>query len=221
MNVNDVYSIMRFIARKNQLESLSPAEFQYSFNAAQRNYYDFLVGRIEQYRYDRPLPRVGLAMTDNVVSRLTPFQLSSVRTVTTGVATKPADFNKLLSMITPNNYRVYRVEENRLSERLNDSIDPINEANAFYVEQNGSWTVYPSTIATVTVKYLKLPTDVIWNYTLDGSGRPVYNPVGSVSPLWMDNDIDELIARALKILGVSIKENALVSYGQSVINTGE
>jgi hypothetical protein len=221
MNVNDVYSLMRFIARKNQLTSLSPAEFQYSFNAAQRNYYDFLVGRIEQYRYDRPLPRVGLAMTDNVVSRLTPFQLSSVRTVTAGSAPKPADFNKLLSMITPNNYRVYRVEENRLSERLSDSIDPVNEQNAFYVEQNGSWTVYPSTIPTVTVKYLKLPIDVIWNYTLDGSGRPVYNPVGSVSPLWMDNDIDELIARALKILGVSIKENALVSYGQSVINTGE
>lgn len=221
MNVDKVYSIMRFIARKNQLESLSPAEFQYSFNAAQRNYYDFLVGRIEQYRYDRPLPRVGLAMTDNVVSRLTPFQVSSLRTVTSGVASKPADFNKLLSMITPNNYRVYRIEDNRLAERLSDSIDPIDEQNAFYVERNGSWTVYPTATTSVTVKYLRLPVDVIWNYTLDGSGRPVYNPTGSVSPEWMDNDIDELIARALKILGVSIKENALVSYGQSVINTGE
>lgn len=221
MTVDQVYSIMRFIARKNQLESLSPAEFQYAFNSAQRNYYDFLVGRIEQYRYDRPLPRIGLAMTDNVVSRLTPFQLESTISLVAGAATKPANFNKLLSMLTPNDYRVYRVEENRLSERIKDSIDPINEENAFYVETKTSWVVYPATMANVRVKYLRLPVDIVWNYTLDGQGRPVYNPTGSVSPEWMDNDIDELIARALKILGVSIKENALVSYGQSVINTGE
>lgn len=221
MTTDKVYSIMRFIARKNQLESLSPAEFQYAFNSAQRNYYDFLVGRIEQYRYDRPIPRIGLAMTDNVVSRLTPFQESATQTVTAGVAAKPSNFNKLLSMITPNNYRVYRVEENRLTERIQDSIDPIDEPNAFFVELKTGWAVYPTSLPSVTVKYLRLPADVVWNYTLDGNGRPVYNPTGSVNPEWMDNDIDELIARALKILGISIKENALVSYGQSVINTGE
>ena len=109
MNVNDVYRIMRFIARKNQLASLSPQDFQDSFNSAQRGYYDFLVGRIEQYRYDSPKPRVGVAMTDNVVSRLTPFQQSATVSVSAGVATKPANFNKLLSMSTPNNYAVYKI----------------------------------------------------------------------------------------------------------------
>jgi len=222
MNVNDVYSLMRFIARKNQLTSLSPAEFQYAFNSAQRNYYDFLVGRIEQYRYDKPTPRVGLSMTDNVVSRLSPFMLSSTPVVSTGSVTKPVGFNKLLSMSTPNNYSMKRFEQNRLAERLQDSIDPINEANAFYVEESNIWRVYPTTgMATVTIKYLTLPLDVVWAYTLDGSGRPVYNPVGSVSPNWYDNDIDEIVARGLKILGVSIKEGALLNYGQQVIQSGE
>ena len=221
MDVNSVYRIMRFIARKNQLASLSPQDFQDSFNSAQRNYYDFLVGRIEQYRYDSPKSRIGLAMTDNVVSRLTPFQQTSTVSVTTGNATKPADFNKLLSMATPSGYGVYRYEENRLAQRLTDSIDPVNEENAFYVEDNGKWVVYPTTLATVTIKYLKLPTNVVWNYTTDGQGRPVYNPIGSVDPVWMDNDIDELIGRACKILGISIKENALVSYGQGVLQNGE
>lgn len=212
---------MRFIARKNQLESLSPTEFEQSFNSAQRNYYDFLVGRIEQFRYDKPSPRVSLNMSENIVSRLMPFEKSSTATVTAGLVTKPADFNKLLAMYTPNNWRVYRIEENRFSERYQDSIDPINEENAFYVEQSANWRVYPTTLATVTLKYLPVPTDVVWNYTLDGSGRPVYNSTGSVQPLWYDNDIDEIIARALKILGVSIKEGTLINYGQGVINTGE
>lgn len=221
MTVDAVYRIMRFIARKNQLASLSPQDFQDSFNTAQRNYYDFLVGRLEQYRYDSPKPRVGIAMTDNVVSRLTPFQQNDVITVTSGVATKPADFNKLLSMLTSNDYRVYRYEENRIAERLQDSIDPVNEANAFYVEKNGEWVIYPDDLPTVTVNYLSLPTNVVWNYNLDGQGRPVYTPTGSVDPLWYDNDIDELIGRACKILGISIRENALVSYGQSILQNGE
>lgn len=221
MNVNDVYRIMRFIARKNQLESLSPSEFQDAFNTAQRNYYDFLVGRIEQYRYDKAVPRVGIAMTDNVMSRLTPFQMSATPAVTSGSANKPADFNKLLSMLTAGNNRIQRVEENRLAERLNDSIDPASETNAFYVEKPSAWSIYPSTIASIKVNYLKVPNNVVWGYTLDGSGRPVYSAGTSTDPVWYDNDIDEIIARACKILGISIKENALVSYGQSVINTGE
>jgi len=49
----------------------------------------------------------------------------------------------------------------------------------------------------------------------------VYNPVGSVNPQWYDNDIDEVVGRALKILGVSIKEGALLNYGQQVIQSGE
>ena len=221
MNVNDVYRIMRFIARKNQLESLSPSEFQDAFNTAQRNYYDFLVGRIEQYRYDKAVPRVGIAMTDNVMSRLTPFQMSTTPAVTSGSANKPADFNKLLSMLTASNNRIQRVEENRLAERLNDSIDPASETNAFYVEKPSAWSIYPSTIASIKVNYLKVPNNVVWGYNLDGLGRPVYSPGTSTDPVWYDNDIDEIIARACKILGISIKENALVSYGQSVINTGE
>lgn len=221
MDVNNVYNILKFVVRKNQLGSLSPDDFAYAFNTAQRNYYDFLVGRIEQYRYDSPRPRVGLSMTDNVVSRLMPFESTATLTVSGGLATKPLDLNKVLAMYTPNNYRVYRLEENRFAERMQDSIDPIDEANAFYVEQNTDWRIYPTTLNNLKLKYLTVPVDVKWNYTTDGSGRPVYNPTGSVQPLWRDNDIDELVGRAAKIIGVSFKEPILSQFGQGIINTGE
>jgi len=221
MTVDQCYSILKFIVRKNQLGSLSPTDFQFAFNTAQRNYYDLLVGRIEQYQYGRPVPRIGLSMTDNVVSRLMPFESSTSASITNGLVTKPNGFNKLLAMYTPNNYRVYRIEENRFAERIQDSIDPIDEANAFYVEQSTNWRVYPTTLSTVTLKYLTIPTDVVWNYTTDGSGRAVYNPTGSVDPLWYNNDIDEIVARAAKIIGVSLKEPTLTQFGESVIAKGE
>lgn len=222
MTVDQCYSILRFIVRKNQLGSLSPSDFQYAFNTAQRNYYDLLVGRIEQYRYDKPTPRIGLSMTDNVVSRLMPFQKSTSSSLISGGFNKPSDFNKLLAMYTAGNYRVYRVEENTFAERIQDSIDPINEANAFYVEESTSFRVYPSTyVGIITLKYLYSPIDVVWNYTTDGSGRPVYNSTGSVDPEWNNNDIDEILARAAKIVGVSLKEPALTQFGEQVIAKGE
>lgn len=221
MNIDEVYSLMRVIARKNQLESLSPNEFQACFNTAQRNYYDFLVGRIEQYRYDKPTPRVGLNMTDNVVNRLMPFQKSATIGLLAGIGNKVADFNKILAMYTPGNNRIFRIEEDRFAERLADSIDPINELNAFYIEQATSWRVYPTSLSYITVKYLSVPVNSVWGYTIDGSGRPVYNSATSVQPLWNNNDIDEIVARALKILGVSIKESTLINYGQQVIAQGE
>jgi hypothetical protein len=221
MTVDQVYNILKFIVRKNQLGSLSPDDFAYAFNTAQRNYYDFLVGRIEQYQYGRAVPRVGLSMTDNVVSRLMPFESTATITITSGLATKPSDFNKSIGIYTPNNYRVYRVEENRFAERMQDSIDPVDEANAFYVEQNTNWRIYPTSLTSIILKYLTVPVDVKWNYTLDDSGRPVYSSSGSVQPLWKDNDIDELVGRAAKIIGVSFKEPTLSQFGQGVINTGE
>mgnify|MGYP006290350723 CR=1 FL=1 len=219
--VDYCYSTLRFIVRKNQLGSLSPTDFQYAFNTAQRNYYDFLVGRIEQYRYDSPKPRIGLSMTDNIVSRLMPFEQTTTLTVTSGLANKPAGFNKLLSMYTSNNYRVYRIEEDRFAERYQDSIDPIDEANAFYVEQNTNWRIYPNTLNNLTLKYLSVPNNVIWGYTTDGNGRPVYDAVNSIQPLWNDNDIDEILARAAKIVGVSLKEPTLTQFGESVMAKGE
>jgi hypothetical protein len=221
MTVDTAYNTMRFIARKNQIASLSPSDFQFAFNTAQRNYYDLLVGRIEQYRYDKPTPRIGLSMTDNVVSRLTPFKKQANITVTAGIGTKPTDFNKLLSMTTINAYRVYRVEENRAAERFHDSIDGISEGNAFFIEDDTSWRILPVTLDFVSVRYLYCPVDVVWGYTLDGSGRPVYNSGTSVQPKWDDNDMDEIIGRALKVLGVSIKEGALLNYGEQVIQKGE
>ena len=234
MTVDQCYSILRFIVRKNQLGSLSPSDFQFAFNTAQRNYYDLLVGRVEQYQYGRAVPRIGLSMTDNVVSRLMPFESSSTLTIGSGLtlasglltATKPTGFNKLLAMYTANNYRVYRLEENRFAERIQDSIDPIDEANAFYVEQSTNWRIYPATLASLTLKYLTVPADVIWDYSLDGSGRPVWKATGSagsnsVDPLWYNNDIDEIVARAAKIVGVSFKEGALTQFGEQVIAKGE
>ena len=221
MTVDDAYRILRFIVRKNQLGSLSPQDFQDAFNTAQRNYYDFLIGRIEQYQYGSSKPRVGLGMTDNIISRLMPFYNEVNLPVFSGTVYKPSDLNKIYSIFTSNMYRVYRLEENRLSERIQDSIDPIDEANAFYVEGLATLKIYPTTLTTVNMTYFTSPYDVKWNYTLDGSGRPVYSSTGSVQPYWLVNDFDEIIARAAKLIGVSLKEPIDIQYGEQVIAKGE
>lgn len=221
MTVDDVYRILRFIVRKNQLGSLKPQDFNDAFNIAQRNYYDFLIGRIEQYQYGKPVPRVGIGMTDLIVSKLMPFYNEQSLTISSGIANKPANANKIYTIISPNNYRIYRLEENRLPERLQDSIDPINEANAFYVEKKSTLKIFPTSITSATITFFNVPVDVKWAYTLDSNNRPVYSSSASVQPVWADNDYDEIIARAAKIIGVSLKEPIDIQYAEQVIAKGE
>lgn len=216
MTVDECYKRMLFVCRKNQIGSLSPTDFQYAFNIASLNYYDTLIGKLEEYQYFKVPQKISISMTNNIVSRLTPFEKQTTPTVTSGLVTKPSDFNKILAMYTTNNYRIYKIEENRFAERMQDSIDPIDELNAFYVEQAANWRVYPTTLTSVILRYLSTPTFVIWNYTSDGSGRPVYTSTGSQDPQWKDNDIDEIIARAVKLVGISLKEPVLTQFADQV-----
>ena len=221
MTVDEVYKISLFQCRKNQLGSLPPLDFANAFNAAQRNYYDTLIGRVEQYRYDKSVPRIGLDMTDVLVGKLMPFHKDAIISVLTGVATKPLDYNKLSAMYTVSDDSIERTNENKLADRLKSSIDPITSTSPIFVEKSATWSIYPNTITSIKVSYYSLPIEIKWGYTIDGNGRPVYSPSASIDPIWRDNDIDEIIARSMKLLGVSLKENVLTSFGESVIQKGE
>jgi hypothetical protein len=222
MTIDYAYQFLQFLSRKNQTGTIQPAEFQFAINSGSRGNFDFLIGRVEQFQYSVNLPRVALGMSTKIAEDLAPFKITgTIISVTYTIATYPADFYKLALMMDLNNKKIERIDDTRIPSRLNSVIDPFSESGkSFYTEADTGWKIYG--IATsIYVNYYRLPIDMVWGYTLDGQGRPVYDAGTSVQPEWSDAAMEEVLGRAAKILGISFEARNLVEYGEHVIQTGE
>ena len=229
-NVDVGYKFVQFLIRKNQTGDVTPTEYQMSYNTAQRDYYDFLLGRVEQFNYGKPVARVGLGMSSKIAKDLAPFKKMAVPLTVVGgvapygggIATYPADFHYLASMTDTQYRKVERLDDTKISARLNSKIDPLTDTSSpFYVEDKAGWRVYPNGVASVLVNYYRLPLDVYWNFTVGANGRAVYNPIGSVNPEWDDASNDEILGRAIRLMGFSFSAEDKIKFGEEVITRGE
>lgn len=217
MNVDQCFSFVNFLARKNQLGSISPIEFEQAFNYSQKGEFNRLLGDITTR------PHLALGQNERIAERLKPFKITDFPiSVADQIATYPTGFQAITLMTDEaTKLAIEYMEDAKLSGRLKSVIDPIASANpAVYTIANTGWKIYPATVNTVRVSYYGLPVDVKWNYAADGNGRPVYNAVGSVQPLWDDVSIVEILAAACKILGFSFEKQSLVQFGNDVKTNG-
>jgi hypothetical protein len=62
---------------------------------------------------------------------------------------------------------------------------------------------------------------MIWGYTLDVNGVPVYSAANSVQPVWDVASILEIIVRALRIIGVNLDYNQVNNYANQIEFQGQ
>ena len=223
MTVDYCYTYLQFIARKNQIAQITPTEFQFAINKAQHDYFDFLLGHIESFRYNDATPRVGLGMSSKISNDLSPFKVNGTTiSVVSGVAPYPTGFQYLALITDTNNKKIEWISDDKLPARLNDPIDNyLDSGKSFYNEISTGWAIYGAAASSsVIVNYYVKPNDLVWAYNIV-SGRPVYTPTGSVQPQFDSVAMEEVLGRAARILGFSFEKENLVQLGESAINRGE
>ena len=230
MNVNDMYQICQFAINKAQNGYLTPSEFNLTINQAQVSYQDYLLGEFQQYQPGRPQARINYSQNQNIRQRLTPLLETAPLVVNagTGAVLYPADYVQADSLLTSTLQRVRYTQQDSLYSYYNSTIDPV-ATNPIYMITGTGFQFYPITIGTVTLNYIKEAPQIIWGYTLV-SGRPVYNPAtynpstqptGSQQPVWADVDLLEIIARALKLIGLNLQDGQLQQYANQVTTQGQ
>jgi|SRR5881628_595137 len=221
MDINTIYSIIQFISNKNQSGYITPDEFNNAFNLAQKQYFHQLLEDIQGWDANRKRIRLPMGNAQQAIQKVAPFIVAlSVAVPGTGQYAKPADLVNILAIRnSDNSKRVWRVEHDRVWSHISSVIDPPSES-PIYTEYDTDYQLYPVTIGTINVEYLKLPPDAIWAYDLV-SGRPVYNQVNSTDPLWQDTEISDIIIRVLFMFGISIQASQLVQYYGSVKSDGQ
>lgn len=179
MNVNDTYVLMQYILNKNQQGYLSPADFNNIINQAQRSYISYLIGSLQKYQYGRPVAPVELGGSLTLRQILSPFIVESNLTINNqGTAAYPSDYVLADAMYYGANFdRVREVEQDKLYSFYNSQIDPVAQ-NPIYLLKEAGFQFYPINIGSAKLSYVRNAPNVIWAYTLDGNGRPVYSEVG-------------------------------------------
>ena len=221
MNVNDMYRICQFAVNKAQNGYLTPSEFNLTINQAQVSYQDYLLGEFQQYQYGRPQARVNYSQNENIRQRLSPLITEAPLTIngTSGEAAYPSDYIQVDAVRTNTFDRVRYVQQDSLYSYYNSQIDPI-ENNPIYLLEPTGFQFYPKTLGSAVLTYVKDAPQIVWAYTLV-SGRPVYDSAASVQPVWDNVDLLEIIARALKLIGLNLKDGQVEQYANQVTQTGQ
>lgn len=221
MTVDTVYQIMQYAINKSQNGFFSPDEFNLVINQAQTQFLDYLLGEFQTYQVGRPISRVQYGNNETTRQRLTPFIKSATLTVDgNGVVNYPSNYQQTDTMWTSSYGRVKFVSQDHLASYLSSRIDPI-ATNPIYMLNMYGFKFYPNTIGSAIVNYIETPNEIVWGYTVDGNGLPVYDSNTSVDPRWYDVDMMEIIARALRIVGVNLQSNVVSQYANEIKIQGQ
>lgn len=227
-----MYLICQYAINKSQSGYLPPAEFNTLVNQAQVSYLDYLLGEFQQYQPGKATPRVSYSKNEDVRQRIAPLITETTLTINgTGFAAYPADYLQADAVRNPTTFeRLRYVQQDNLYSYYNSKIDPIATHPIYLLEKDG-FRFYPITLGTTKLTYIKNAPTMTWAYTLDANGRPVYAPTetgasvtpttGTVQPVWYDVDKLEIVARVLKIVGVSLKDGMVEQYANIVTSQGQ
>jgi hypothetical protein len=221
MNVNEVYKLIDFIVNKSQNGYVSPDEFNLIINQAQVSYMDYLAGQFQQYQAGRPIPTVQWGNNETTRQRVTPFIYNDLLSVDSqGFAAYPYGFLITDTMWTGVYGKVKFVQQDYLSNYLNSRITPVATNPIYLIEREG-FRFYPNDITQARISYIRQPNEIVFGYTLDSNGLPIYNPATSVDPEWQELDLLEIISRALRMIGVNLQSGLISQYANEITKTGQ
>lgn len=230
LSIDDIYQIEQMLVNKYKQGYLSPSDFNYGFNLAQNQYFNYLLGLPENYSPGSPLDIRGKQFSRTEREKLSPFfvRLNTVipgnGQITKVMAMQGvASFIDLCLCTTNGTGQVLTVSDpipeipaNKFASYLNDSIDPVTVSAPVAVDEGGYYQLYPVSGYVsgqqVSLSYYKYPVDAVWAYTVDSNGLPVYNPSASVNPLWNNNEYSEIISRHLAMIGINLSNAQVIQY---------
>lgn len=222
MSVDEVYNIIQFIINKEQSGYVSPDEFNLIINQSQDSFQDYLLGEFQQYQTGRAVSRVTFGQNQRVRQRLSPTIYNYNLSIdVAGFSPYPADYLETDTMWTIYGHnRIRYVQQDSLFSFLDSVIDPVTSNPIYLIERTG-FSFYPSTLGAANLNYVRKPPRIIWGFTLDVNNRPIYDPFNSQDPVWSDLDMLEIIARALRMVGVNLQDNQISQYANEIKQSGQ
>ena len=222
VSVDTVYQRVLALANKEQRGYITPQEFNLLANQVQ-------LDMLEQYFYDvnQWSRQHGndteysdmLGVLSEKIAALNVRELNLP--VSSGILTMPTNAYKLGSVFTSNTQ--VEVEEVNYNEYQTMQLGPLTRPTLnrpVYVNRIDGLNIYPNTIATVDVSYIKQPDQVQWAYVVVND-KALYNDFESVDFELHAAEESELVYKILMLSGIAIKKPELTTIAAQVEGSKE
>ena len=231
VNVDTVYQRVLALANKEQRGYITPQEFNLFANQAQMEI-------LEQYFYD--INQFGrqhgndteysdmLSVIQEKLSELEVRIVDSITSIADGIydyRTELDDVYKLGSVHTthPTNSQKIEIEEVNNNEWYTMQSAPLTRptlARPVYVNRQDGLNIYPNTISSIDISYIKQPAKVEWAYVVVND-KALYNDTLSVDFELHASEESELVYKILMLSGVVIKKPELTQVAAQVEGSKE
>lgn len=174
----------------------------------------------DKYNEEKRLFELNGYISDNLHN----FKKSDTVTFTAGFGDLPADYDyrtNAATIVTPPALpqKVEIVPEGEWIERINDPISVPSATDPVCAIRN-QVEIYPATVASMKLYYLKRPATMVFGYTEDGDGNTIYDSGTSTQPDWPPTSIPDVILRALSYAGISLPDQVMMQ-GKSLKKSTE
>jgi hypothetical protein len=208
ISVDTVYQRVLAVLNKEQRGYLTPQEFNLFANQAQLDIFEQYFYDINQFSRLHGNDTEYSDMLNILNEKISIFEAEG--TVTSGT-TLPADLYRLGTIkVTADARRIVEAERVNKNEYIYLDKSPLTrptDTRPIYIRDENGVRVYGATQLTtgVTCNYIKVPTDVEWNYTMV-LGVPQYNASTSTNFQLHESEEPELVEKILELSGLLLKD---------------
>ena len=227
ISVDKVYRKVLAILNKESRGFLTPDEFNRISSQVQLDLLDKAF-----HDYNRAVARETMGrgaqgygdIPKKIQDRIDPFYTTNSITLTNGVGSLPtvtvdsytrSNVYNIVRVTTQDNNslnttEVDRVEKSKLSYLLSSSITAPSTTFPVYYITGTNINVNPSTLSSVSMDYISIPSDPVWNSEADSNGALTYTDDGSIDfTLHSSSEVD-LVLGILRYAGVIIKDPSVI-----------
>jgi hypothetical protein len=236
-SVQRVYNAVKDIANKDQRGFITPAIFNQFASVAQMNVYNRLFDQIvagnklRRAQVDGPRQ---FARAKEVQEDLSTFSKKATISVVSGVADKPSDFARVISIGTVSSI-VFGVPKQTLFQVVynSDHIDYIINSDlsrpsdsapvALIGNQIEVFASANTNISSIQLRYYKLPQGIVpkYGYTSTIPGVELYSAPNSVDFELPEQYFADLVQEVLMLVGVNLRDADVFNYAQLEVTKEE
>lgn len=240
MNIGEAFQFLEYLANKTGSGGyIQPEQRTMYAQQAEMEFFSTYYNNVKQYSRETKSPLFGYADSQRIDDNLRPYMTSKLLTLNAdGQDTLPDDYlhptgffatYQFFTSTTPDsidcgfgtkkttvaneaNVRVEFFLPDTFGLRVGSASIPPTLRYPIAKMEGNTVTLAPKNTYKPTLSYLRKPLGAIYNYTLNESGDPVYNPIGSRD--W-EAPVDchlELIIKMLGYVGIHVRDNMASEY---------